>query len=106
MLALVFWTTTKEISIVKAVDLNPDAAEGEETMVNYKNGRSYKVKILKKSYDMKYLEKILVDKDGELLPPKPKTCKNSDLSKKLELGLKNKNLNEKKTKFLKDQTFS
>ncbi|KAL7307165.1 hypothetical protein TKK_0000889 [Trichogramma kaykai] len=75
MFVLVFWTITKDFSIVQERDLCPNADEGEETMVKYKDNKKYKAKILKKSYDEQCLRKIRVSSNGEIMPMKHQSSK-------------------------------
>ncbi|KAL7289691.1 hypothetical protein TKK_0016414 [Trichogramma kaykai] len=75
MFVLVFWIITKDFSIVQERDLCPNADEGEETMVKYKDNKKYKAKILKKSYDEQYLRKIRVSSNGEIMPMKHQSSK-------------------------------
>uniref|UniRef100_A0ABD2X9C8 Tudor domain-containing protein n=1 Tax=Trichogramma kaykai TaxID=54128 RepID=A0ABD2X9C8_9HYME len=98
MFALVFWTKTKNVSVVKAEQLQPDVAEGAETSVKYSDGKNYSAKVVRKSYDETYLRKINVNCDGEIIPPKKSKIKSLAAEEKVLLKEKSSETKKKQMK--------
>ena len=60
MLVLVFWIESKTTSIIDEKNLDPIKEKGEETEANYKDGKKYRVKIIRKNGDFQIFYLLLL----------------------------------------------
>ncbi|KAJ8684161.1 hypothetical protein QAD02_019953 [Eretmocerus hayati] len=110
MWALVFWTASKQKSVIPEENLCPDCNEGEVTLAKLTaSGKKFKVKLLRKSQDSKYLESLPVSTDGSILKRTYKGAQSRVLNQKSDLqrasklqSLKKSAANQKNNELLID----
>ncbi|KAL7290075.1 hypothetical protein TKK_0015803 [Trichogramma kaykai] len=85
MFALVLWSNCRTRSVVKERDLVPVVSEGQFTSVRYKDGETYEAKVVKKSHDKDYLDKLKIDSEGNVMVTAKKTARSSALNAQAEL---------------------